>query len=161
MKNALLILLSASVLIGCKKPGEREERDLSIKEEIQKLENDYALAVSKKAVDSILPYYADDAISYDAEAKPLKGKSSIRASIKNEASAYPPKESVEFKVEEIYPFNNGEQVLEIGHYDIKDEKGLVFGSGNYFALFEKRDGKYVCIRDIQTPDTPKKLPPKK
>jgi hypothetical protein len=28
-------------------------------------------------------------------------------------------------------------------------------SGNFISLFEKRDGKYICIRDMANSDMPK------
>ncbi|NMH27758.1 YybH family protein [Flavobacterium silvaticum] len=158
MKLQNIILLAVLVVLsGCKKPSEQEEGQTAIKDEIQALENRYAKAVSSKVLDSIMPYYADDAVSYDSEAKPLSGKKSIRASINNKSSAYPESEQMTFTVTEVFPSSDAEQVVEIGHYQVKDSKGIAYGSGNYFALFEKRDGKYVCIRDIQTPDTPRKV----
>ncbi len=34
----------------------------------------------------------------------------------------------------------------------KDASGKVIRTGKYMAIWEKRDGKYICIRDIYNDD---------
>jgi len=49
----------------------------------------------------------------------------------------------------------GNQVVEIGYYKVVDStNNAIINSGNYMSLFVKRDGKYVCLRDMSTSDKP-------
>jgi ketosteroid isomerase-like protein len=43
-------------------------------------------------------------------------------------------------------------VTEIGTAISKDASGKVIRTGKYMAVWEKRDGKYICIRDIYNSD---------
>ena len=45
---------------------------------------------------------------------------------------------------------HGHQVIEIGSYVVVDSTSTEKQSGNYMSLFEKRNGKYVCIRDMSS-----------
>jgi len=160
MKTILASLfISASVLISCSKPGERSEISSAeteeIRSEIQDLENAYAKAVNDNNTAEIMNYYADDAISYNSDGPPLKGKDAIRTDIRRLSTDFPESAQISFTVQEVLPSSDKFQVVEIGRYELKDKAGIAFGSGNYFSLFERRGGKYVCIRDMQTPDTPK------
>ncbi|NMH27757.1 YybH family protein [Flavobacterium silvaticum] len=155
MKINVLILPLLVIAASCTKPVERTEvvGPEVIRAEIQSLENNYARWVNSKNVDSIMQYYADDAVSYDSNSKPLHGKDEIRESMKELSKGFPEGAGIKYTVMEVYPTSDGQQVVEIGHYRIDDPKGRNYGSGNYFSLFEKRDDKYLCIRDIQTPDS--------
>ncbi len=59
-----------------------------------------------------------------------------------------------FTTNEVYPSKDGDQVLEIGYYTVVDSANTVVSSGNYMSLFEKRDGQYVCLRDMSASDMP-------
>ncbi|RZJ65378.1 MAG: nuclear transport factor 2 family protein [Flavobacterium sp.] len=154
--RTLLLSAPAMMLLACEKPIERSELGESeiseIKTEIQEIEDRYAIAVNSKNVDSIMTYYADDAISYDSNAKPLHGKEEIRESMEDLAKGFPKRAGIKYTITEIIPSSDGQQVIEIGHYKISDPKGINYGTGNFFSIFHKRNGKYVCIRDMQTPD---------
>jgi hypothetical protein len=39
-------------------------------------------------------------------------------------------------------------VAEIGAHQLVDSTGMVLQKGHYFSFFAKRDGKYVCTRDM-------------
>lgn len=153
------IVLTAFFFVSCSKPGERSEISSAetdeIRSEIQALENAYAKAVNGNNTAEIMQYYAEDAVSYNSDGPPLKGKDAIRTDIRRLSTDFPESAQISFTVQEILPSADKFQVVEIGRYEIKDKAGIAFGSGNYFSLFEKRGGKYVCIRDMQTPDTPK------
>jgi hypothetical protein len=43
-------------------------------------------------------------------------------------------------------------VVEIGHYQVVDSARTPINVGNYMTLFEKRDGKYVAVRDMSASD---------
>lgn len=46
-------------------------------------------------------------------------------------------------------------MVEIGHYRVSDSVSTPLYTGNFIAVFEKREGKYVCIRDMSASDRPR------
>lgn len=100
-------------------------------------------------------YYADDAISFSQNKPPLVGKFAIDKSIKEDLASFPEGYKISFSVNEIFPSNDGEQVVEIGSYKVIDAQKTIKFKGNYMSLFVKKDGKYVCIRDMGASDMPK------
>ena len=64
---------------------------------------------------------------------------------------------ISYKTNEIYVSNEGNQVVEIGYYQVVEAtNNSTINSGNYICLFVKRDGKYFCLRDMSTSDVPLK-----
>ena len=118
-----------------------------IKTEIQALENHFALIYNNRNADS-LTYYADNAVSYFAGQKPVVGKTAIHKFIENELMNFPKGAKISFETVEVHVANDGKYIFEIGAYKQVDSTGKILNSGHYFSLFEKRDGKYLCVRDM-------------
>lgn len=118
-----------------------------IKAEIQAVENAFAEVYNTRNIDS-LTYYADDATSYFNGKMPLVGKEAIHQSMKEELANFTEGDKISFETKEIYVANDGKHVMEIGAFKFVDSTGAKLRSGNYFSLFEKRDGKYQCVRDM-------------
>ena len=55
---------------------------------------------------------------------------------------------VTFTVNEVDASNDGNMVVEFGSYKVVDSTDVVLADGNYMSLFHKKDGKYVCVRDM-------------
>jgi ketosteroid isomerase-like protein len=156
MKNRIFIGVLLAVIVtlssGC---TQRQEKATAVavvdkeqvKAEIQALENHFALIYNNRNADS-LTYYADDAVSYFVGQKPVVGKAAIHKFIEDELLDFPKGAKMSFETVEVYVANDGKYVLEIGAYKQVDPAGQVLNSGHYFSLFEKRDGKYYCIRDM-------------
>jgi ketosteroid isomerase-like protein len=156
MKNKIitagLLLVVVTLFMACNQTKEDKTTAPAIdkekvKAEIQALENHFAMIYNTKNADS-LSYYADDAVSYFNEQKPLAGKAAIHKFIEDELMNYPKGARISFETVEIYIGIDGTFVLEIGAYKQADSTGVVIQKGHYFSLFEKRNGKYVCIRDM-------------
>ena len=45
---------------------------------------------------------------------------------------------------------------ETGKITRKDSTGKIISTGKYMAIWEKRDGKWICIRDIGNDDEKRK-----
>ena len=118
-----------------------------IKAEIQAVENAFAEVYNTRNIDS-LTYYADDATSYFNGKMPLVGKDAIHQSMKEELANFVKGDKISFETREVYVANDGKHVMEIGAFKFVDSTGAKLRSGNYFSLFEKRDGKYKCVRDM-------------
>ncbi len=53
-------------------------------------------------------------------------------------------------------FGAGDYVTEVGKITRKDSAGKVTTTGKYMAIWEKRHGKWICIRDIGNEDAKEK-----
>jgi ketosteroid isomerase-like protein len=119
----------------------------AIKSEIQAIENKFASAFNTRNADSIT-YYAEDAVSYFAGQEPIVGIDAILDHIGGELEEFPEGARITFETKEIYVTDNGDHVAEIGAHTLLDSSGAVIQSGHYFSFFAKRDGRYVCTRDM-------------
>ena len=156
MKNKILSVgfLAIILLLSCNQQKEETapvvDRD-QIKIEIQAIENHFADIYNTRNVDN-LTYYADDAASYFNNELPIVGKDAIHKFIKEGVENFPLGAKISFESKEVHISNDGIQVLEIGAFTVVDSTNTKVRSGKYFSLFEKRDGKYVCIRDMGNAD---------
>jgi ketosteroid isomerase-like protein len=157
MKNTVLkgLLLSCiiSIIVACS-PKKAEPVAVvidkeQIKKEIQDIENKFAAIYTHRNPDS-LTYYADDAVSYFVGQKPIMGKDSIHKFIEEELMYFPEGAKITNETIEVYVSDDGDHVAEIGAYKMLDSNGVVLQNGHYFSFFAKRNGKYVCTRDMAT-----------
>ena len=163
MKNKILTLgliaVFATLSISCNKKTEETPAapivdKEKIKMEIQAIENTFATHYNTKNADSIT-YYADDAKSFFIGREPISGKDAILEYLTNDIKGTGNGLKFSFTTNEVHVSNDGQLVTEIGQFIITDSIAAKRESGNYISLFEKRNGKYVCIRDMATPDTPR------
>ncbi len=158
MKNQLFILLMALGLLGIACEGkdhdhehEEEKLDLTaIKAALQEMENAYSVAQDAKDADGVVVYYADDAQNLPNNAPITKGKAAILARVKSEMAKDTSNTKTSFEVVEVMAA--GDLAVEIGKSTTKAADGSVVMTGKYISVFEKRDGKYVCVRDIWNND---------
>lgn len=155
MRSKILIGIFVSIFFAsCSMKTPPEEVDLAqVKAAIQLLEDANAKAMNDKDALGAADYYAEDIQSYPYEAKPLIGQKAMIDSMQEDVLSIPEGHKITFTANEVRAFNGGDQVLEIGDFILTDGMNKKVESGNFFALFEKRDGKYVCVRDIFTPDS--------
>ena len=124
-----------------------------IKAEIEAIEAKMAEMYNLRSAASE-EYYAEDAISFSQNRPPLVGKFAIDKSLKDDLTSFNKGDKISFSANEIFPSNDGEQVVEIGSYKVVDSTNNTIFRGNYMSLFVKREGKYVCIRDMGASDMP-------
>ena len=117
---------------------------------IEKIENDWAAALTKKDIDALMALYADDAITMQNDAPSLKGKAAIREQQQKEFAAPARYASISFQTQDIY--GTADEVTEVGTSTEKDATGNVIRTGKYMAVFQKRNGNYLCIREIYNRD---------
>lgn len=125
-----------------------------LKTEIQAIEDAFAAGEKAKDVDAVAAYYSDDAISYNRNEPPSSGKAAIKEKIakgfaKDTAGHY----NV-YKIVDLYA--DGDMATEIGSWTEMDAAGKQVDNGYYMSCFQKRDGKYVCVRDMGVTETPVK-----
>src|SRR5436189_3002775 len=86
-----------------------------IKNEIQAKEDEFAALYNGAEMKSI-GYYADDATVFYQNRAPLVGKQAIIEFLKSDLTGNTDK--ISFKTNEVFPSNDGNQVVEIGYYKV-------------------------------------------
>ena len=120
-----------------------------IKNQLQAKEDSFA-AVFNSGILKNIGYYADDATSFLQNTAPLVGKEEIIAFLESDLQGNTNK--ISFKTNEVFPSNDGSMVVEIGSFKVVDSANNPVNSGNYMTIFQKRNGKYVAVRDMSTSD---------
>ena len=160
MKKDILkgVLLSSilSLMISCNSKQEASTASSStavdkeqIKKEIQAKEDAFAEIYNTGELKNI-GYYADDATTFFQNRPPLVGREAIVEFYKSAITSTTNR--ISFTSKDIFISNDGNQVVEIGYFKVVDSTKAPINSGNYMSLFEKRDGKYVCLRDMSASD---------
>lgn len=143
-----LLMVILILLLACNQEKKVTPPDNDkIKAEIQAIENHFAQTYNNRNASSIT-YYAEDAVSYFAGQEPISGKAAIHQHIQEELMDFPIGASISFETLEIYVADDGDHVAEIGAHKLVDSTGVVLQRGHYMSFFAKRDGKYVCTRDM-------------
>jgi len=122
-----------------------------IKKDIQARENQFAEIYNSGELKKI-GYYADDAVTFYQNMPPIRSKEERLEFLKPDPSSNSNK--ISFTTIEVFPSKDGDQVVEIGYYTVVDSTNTAVHTGNYMSLFEKRDGQYVCLRDMSASDMP-------
>ena len=152
--KSVLLACILSLMISCsdsKKEGnaataiDKEQ----IKKEIQAKEDAFAELYNTGQLKDI-GYYAEDATTFLQNRPALVGKEAIVEFLKGDITSNTNK--ISFKTNEIFVSNDGNMVVEIGHFIVVDSTNTGINRGNYMSLFEKRNGKYVCVRDMSASD---------
>ena len=160
--NLLWVLLVPAIffLNSCKEATTTTETDVmvlnmdSVKAEIAALEAAYSTASNARDVDGIAAYYADDAQSLADDEPTRVGMEAIKAGIKKDMDKDSVGSTVSFEVTGVWACDN--YATETGTSTVKNKDGNVIHTGKYMTLFEKRNGKYIAIRDIWNSDAPEK-----
>ncbi|MGK0379302.1 MAG: ketosteroid isomerase-like protein [Patiriisocius sp.] len=125
-----------------------------VKIEIQAMEDAFAAGEKAKDADAVAAYYSDDAMSYSRNREPLSGKKAIRDNIANGIAKDTTGNYNVYKIVDLYA--EGDTVVEIGSWTEFDASGNEKDNGNYMSFFQKRDGTYICVRDMSTTTSPVK-----
>ena len=124
---------------------------VQVRAEIVTIENAWAAAQNAKDINALMAMYADDAVSMPDGEPMLNGKAAIQK--KQEADFAKPAKFASIAFETMDVYAQGNVVTEVGKTMYKDATGKIIGGGKYIAVFEKRDGKYLCIREIYNQDS--------
>ncbi|QDK77582.1 DUF4440 domain-containing protein [Spirosoma sp. KCTC 42546] len=155
-----IVAITSVCVTGCNAPAKKTEATTeqlsakpdmaAIKTEIQAIETEWASATTAKDIDKVMALYTDDAIEM-ADDEPMSvGKAAIRQVLLKSMKARKAGMTVSYETMDVY--GDGNLVTEVGKTTIKDEAGNVVSTGKYMGIFEKRDGKFICIRDINNED---------
>ena len=149
---SFVITMVAACQSGSEGISKRIDKE-QIKKEIQEKENQFAELYNKGEMRSI-GYFADDAISFSQNKPALVGKDAIVDYLKASLDSISNKNKISFVTNEVFVSDDGNQVVETGYYRLTDSSDQQINSGNYMVLFEKRNGSYVCVREMSASDQP-------
>jgi ketosteroid isomerase-like protein len=160
MKNKVMqrVLLAFTMLliISCnaKKPEPAVVIDTEqIKKEIQAKEDEFAATYNAGKM-KYIGYYAEDAVTFSQNAAPHVGRAAILEYLTANIDTLSNSNKISYTTNEVFVSNDANQVVEIGHYTVVDSTNTPVNTGNYMVLFVKRDGRYVCLRDMSASDMP-------
>ncbi len=160
--SAVLGFVFAVLMTGCNttetKPAEATAPaapDMDkVKTEIQALETAWAVSDNAGDAKALAAYYADDAVTLSNNNPMITGKDAIQKDIEAGMAKRVKGTTVAYDVLDVFGDEN--TVTEVGKITRKDSTGKVTYNGKYMAIWVKRDGKYVCIRDISNDDAKEK-----
>jgi len=155
-KLAVLSGISFLIFSACNPSAEKAEAvDVNkLKPEIQTMEDAYAAAEKAKDADKIVVYYSDDAVSYNRNEMPTSGKAAIKARLADRLAKDTTGNNNVYKVVDL--FADGNMLVEIGSWTVLNPSGAETDKGHYMSVFQKSDGKWVCVRDMNVTSTPAK-----
>ena len=125
-----------------------------VKTEIQRMETAWAAADNARDANGIAAFYAADAVSMSNNKPMVTGSEAILKEIEEGMAKRVKGATIAFDVLDVFGDEN--TVTEVGKTTGKDSTGKVTYTGKYMAIWAKRDGKYVCIRDISNDDVKEK-----
>jgi ketosteroid isomerase-like protein len=123
----------------------------AIKAEIQTLEDAWGAADNAGDVNALMAFYSDDAVSMGEGTPMAVGKAAIQKEIEASMASRTAGNTVKYEVLDVFGDQN--TVTEVGKTTRIDASGKVISTGKYMAIWEKRDGKYICVRDISNNDS--------
>ncbi len=155
---AIMLIASTMFFTSCSTPAEKAEAvDMDkLKVEIQAMEDAFAAGEKAKDVDAVAAYYSDNATSFNRNEPPSVGMAAIKEKIAKNLAQDTTGEYNVYKVVDLYAA--GDMAVEIGSWDKFDASGAKMENGYYMSYFEKRDGKYKCVRDMSVTESPAKSP---
>ncbi len=132
--------------------AETPKADLAqIRSEIVAIETAWAAALNAKDINALMAMYTEDAQSMQDGAPTLSGKSAIQQQQEKDFAKPAMYASIAFETTDVYA--QGDFATEIGKSVYKDATGKITGTGKYVAVFQKKDGKYLCVREIYNKDS--------
>jgi len=161
---ATLFVVVSLFVIGCSAPAPKVAETpvqvevkpdmVAVKAEIQALETSWAAADNARDANAVAAFYADDAHSMSNDKPTIVGKAAILEDIQAGMAKKAVGNTVVYEVQEVFGDEN--TVTEVGKSTVTDAAGKIISTGKYMAVWEKRDGKYICIRDIYNNDVKEK-----
>ena len=166
MKNSFRLLIACLGILlfsfGCNQPTaetspvpvadvETKPDMAKIKREIQAIEKAWAAADNARDANALAAFYANDAISMSENSPMVVGKAAILKEMQTSFASRPAGHTVSYEVLDVFGDEN--IVTEVGKSTRMDASGKVVYTGKYMAVWEKRDGKWLCLSDIGNSDS--------
>lgn len=154
-KLSALVGITTFLFSACNnETAETKVDEATVKTEIQAMEDAFAAGEKAKNVDAVAAYYADDATSFNRNEPPSVGMTAIKEKI---AKGFQKDSTGDYNVYKLIDlYADGDHATEIGSFTKMNASGEKIENGYYMSYFEKRDGKYKCVRDMGITESPAK-----
>jgi uncharacterized protein (TIGR02246 family) len=146
--------MATMLFTACTAPVEETIDTEKLKVEIQAMEDAFAAAEKAKDADAVAAYYSDDAVSYTRNEEPTQGKAAIRDRVAKRLATDTSGHTNVYKVVDLYAVKD--MAVEVGSWTEMDAAGAEVDKGFYLSYFQKKDGKYLCVRDMNISTMPAK-----
>lgn len=158
MKNSfrsmILLGLTAFLFSTCSNEKAASIDMDQLKKDIQAMEDAFAAGEKAKDANAVAAYYSDDATSYIRNQEPAVGKEAITARIADRLAKDTTGLTSVYKVVDLFAEEN--MAVEIGSWTDVDPSGAEVNRGHYMSYFQKKDGKWLCVRDMSVSSLPGK-----
>jgi uncharacterized protein (TIGR02246 family) len=154
MNHLQAVAIAAAGLIalaGCQNAPEDTSADEAV---IRASAPAWADAYNAGDADKLAAMYWEDAVLQPPGAPAAQGRAAIRAFLAGD-SAVVRSAGLKMNVPEAGAVDvSGNLAYEAGVYTVTDSSGATVDAGKYIGVFEKRDGKWLYIRDTWNSDNP-------
>ena len=141
------LTISALIITACAPKEKVESIDMeALKVEIQAMEDAFSAGEKAKDADAVAVYYSENAVSYGRNKQPTVGREAIKQSIAESIAKDTLGGYNVYKVVDLYA--EGKMAVEIGSWTQFDADGTETENGFYMSYFEKNNGKYECVHDM-------------
>ena len=124
-----------------------QDNENSLKQKLQKMNDEMVKAQLAENYDMLLSNYTDDAISLPSYSQMMKGKDEIHKAMMKDKDAF---KINEFTLTTLEAFESGDMVYEIGKYNMTmTMKGMdnpVTDEGKYLTVYQKQDDGSLKIK---------------
>lgn len=151
LKSSVIVAVGLIALAGCQKAVEDTTADEA---EIAKSAPAWAAAYNAGDADALAAMYAEDATLQPPGAPSATGRDAIRAFFAVD-TANSKAAGVTMNIPQAGAIDvSGDLAYEAGTYSVTDASGATVDTGKYIGVFQKRDGKWLYIRDTWNSDGP-------
>ncbi len=155
MKNTIQMFVAVVCMsiMACQAPAPQEAPAIdmaALRAEVQAMEDAYAKGSNEKKPELILSYYASDAQRLPDGEPMIKGMEAITKYVNDNMASDTSGNKVRFEVLDLWA--EGNLVVEVGR-GISTAPDGKESYEKYVSIFERRDGKLVCVRDIWNEDS--------
>lgn len=157
-KHTVLLAASMLVLAGCAQGAARPADTAADEAAVREAGAAWFTAYSAGDAEGVAALYADDAVVNPPGSPPARGSAAIREAVAKDIAnssgggfSLKPGSESEIGV-------SGDLAWEWNTFTVQDKSGATVDAGKYVTLFQRRDGKWLIIRDIWNSDNPPPQP---
>jgi uncharacterized protein (TIGR02246 family) len=151
LRTAIVATAAVLMLAGCQTAARDTSADEAV---IRKSAPAWAAAYNAGDADRLAAMYWDDAVLYPPGAPAAVGRVAIRKFLAADTAATRGA-GLTMNIPEAGAVDvSGDLAYEAGSYTVTDASGATVDAGKYIGVFQKRDGKWLYIRDTWNSDMP-------
>ena len=149
LKSVAIIAVGLVALAGCKPAAQDTTADEAM---IRASAPAWAAAYNAGDADAITALYAEDAVLQPPGAPSATGSAAIREFIASDIVATKAA-GLTMNIPEAGAVDvSGDLAYEAGTYTVTDASGATVDAGKYLGVFQKKDGKWLYVRDTWNSD---------